>query len=106
MYFIRPYLMLSQLRINDIVCITSYMRMSRYTYLCMRLMPVMRLTVCHEILWCSVVGWYSVVCGIVWCLVWCGVWYGLVCGIVWCVMLCCGLGWYTITCYGSLGIDS
>jgi hypothetical protein len=29
--------------------------------------------------------WYGVVCGMVWCVHWCGVYIGVVCTLVWCV---------------------
>ena len=36
--------------------------------------------------WCGV--WTGVVCGLVWCMDWCGAWTGVVRGLVWCMDWC------------------
>ena len=50
--------------------------------------------------WCGVVVWWCVWCGVVWCgVVWCDVicdlwWCGVVwCGVVWCGVVWCGVVW-------------
>ena len=38
------------------------------------------------VVWCVV--WCGLVCGVVWCVVVCGVWCGAECGVVWCGVVC------------------
>ena len=65
----------------------------------------------HElcpVLWC---GWFGVVDGLVWWVVWCGGWFGVVGGLVWWMVWCGGwfgvvggLVWWVVWCGGWFGV--